>query len=262
VAGVLNGSTLTYISCDETTGRLKRASDFLAQSALDFIAALRLAARPIHDLGRDYDLYLDQWTGKANMTTKELLTFFENNHRFAEGEDNLAFDLSLQGCLKANQKFRTGNKTHYFTLVARATHEGGLPFGPKVQQPDESINFLLKGPAQFQALKPDFAMRPIPAWGAGELVIDKWRENDGAVSSISQRFPFTAGAPPMDGDGIFGREPETIEKGRWYVEDIEAVTGARFDHFDPVVGAKLKSSESEAAQARLYGKLSALLQSL
>jgi triacylglycerol lipase len=191
--------------------------------------------------------------------------FFENNHRFAEGEDNLAFDLSLLGCLKANQKFKTGNKTYYFTLVTRATHEEGLlglPFGPKTQQPDKSMSVLLKGPAEFQALKPNFATPPIPGWGAGDLVIDKWRENDGAVSSISQRFPFTAGPQPIGGDGIFGRDPETIEKGRWYVEDVEAVTGARFDHFDPVVGAKLKSSEMEAAQARLYGKLSALLQIL
>jgi hypothetical protein len=37
VAGVINGSTLTYMSCDETTGRLKGAPGFLVQSALDFI---------------------------------------------------------------------------------------------------------------------------------------------------------------------------------------------------------------------------------
>jgi hypothetical protein len=53
-----------------------------------------------------------------------------------------------------------------------------------------------------------------------------------------------------------------IEIGKWYVEDIEAVTGLRFDHFDPVVGAKLKSPQMEAAQLSLYRKLSALLQSL
>jgi triacylglycerol lipase len=93
-------------------------------------------------------------------------------------------------------------------------------------------------------------------------VIYKWRENDGAVSSISQRPPFTAGAQPLGGDEIFGREPETIEKGKWCFEDIESIIGARFDHSDPVVGAKLKGSEMEAEQLRLYSKLSALLQSL
>jgi triacylglycerol lipase len=82
------------------------------------------------------------------------------------------------------------------------------------------------------------------------------------VSTISQRFPFIAGAHPVGGDGIFARKPETIEKGKWYTEDIGAVTGLRFDHFDPVVGAKLKGLEKAAAQERLYGKLSALLQIL
>jgi triacylglycerol lipase len=265
VAGVLNGSTLTYMFCNETTGRLKRAQGFLIRSALDVIEAIRLAARPIHDLGRDYDLYLDQWIGKANATSEELLAFFENNHRFTEEEDNLAFDLSLQGCLRANQKFRTRDNTYYFSLLTRATHEAGflgLPFGPKTQQPDKSMSFLLKVPAEYQALKPDFATPPVPGWGTGDLAIVKWHENDGAVSPISQRFPFTAGVHPLGGEGIFGRAPETIEKGKWYFEDVESVTGARFDHIDPVVGAKIKGSEMEATQARLYGKLSLLLQSL
>jgi triacylglycerol lipase len=265
VTGVLNGSTLTYMFCDDRTGRLKRPTSFLVRSALDFIEALRLTAQPIFDLGRDYDLYLDQWIGKANPPAEELLAFFENNRRFTEGEDNPAFDLSLQGCLKANHKFQTTRKTYYIALVACATHaEGwfGLPVGPKRQKPDESMSSLLKGPAEYQTLRPDFVTPPIPGWGAGNLVIGKWRENDGAVSSISQRFPFTAGAQPLGGNGILGLEPQMIEIGKWYVEDIEAVTGLRFDHFDPVVGAKLKSPQMEAAQLSLYRKLSALLQSL
>src|SRR5262245_39704305 len=44
VTGVLNGSTLTYMFCDDRTGRLKRPTGFLVRSALDFIDALRLAA--------------------------------------------------------------------------------------------------------------------------------------------------------------------------------------------------------------------------
>src|SRR5262249_31056520 len=46
VSGVLNGSTLTYLFCDELTGRLKGAPDFLVQAALDFIKAITLAAQP------------------------------------------------------------------------------------------------------------------------------------------------------------------------------------------------------------------------
>ncbi|MGH6838340.1 MAG: lipase [Methylocella sp.] len=265
VAGVLNGSTLAYMFCDEQTGRLKRAPGFLIRSALGAIEAIRIAARPVHDFGENYDLYLDQWIGKTNATREEALAFFENSPRFTGGADNLAFDLTLQGCLAANQTFQTSNETYYFSLVTGATHESGflgLPFGPKTQQPDKSMNLLLRGAAEFQALKPDFAAPPCPAWGAGDLAIAKWRENDGAVSSISQRFPFTAAAQPMGGEGIFRREPEKIEKGKWYFEDIALITGARFDHLDPVFGAKLKGSGIKAAQAMLYGKLSTLLQRL
>jgi len=265
VAGVLNGSTLTYMFCDETTGRLKRGSSFLVQAALGATEAIKSATRSLWNFDGDYDLYLDQWTGKLSPTREELLAFFDKNHQFAEGEDNLAFDLSLQGCRKANAAFHTRNGTYYFSLVTRATYEApflGLPFGPKIQQPDAAMNGLLKGAAQFQALMPDFAAPPIPGWGTGDLSIGQWRENDGAVSSISQRAPFTGGDHPWGGEGIFEREPLSLEKGKWYFEAIETITGARFDHFDPVIGAKLKGAAIEAAQAKLYGQLSALLQSL
>jgi hypothetical protein len=61
---------------------------------------------------------------------------------------------------------------------------------------------------------------------------------------------------------LFAREPEKIEKGKWYFEDIESIAGARFDHLDPVFGAKLKRSRIKDAHATLYGKLNALLQCL
>ncbi len=123
VAGVLDGSTLTYMFCDEVTGKLKGAPSFLIRSALDALEAIRKAARPVYDTGGDYDLCLDQWIGKVNPTNGELLAFFENDHRFADGEDNLAFDLRLQGCFKANLKFQTRSETYYFSVVTRATHE-------------------------------------------------------------------------------------------------------------------------------------------
>ncbi len=265
VAGVLDGSILTYMFCDEQTGRLKRASSFLVRRALGVIETIAAAAHPVHDVRKDYDLYLDQWTGKTNATKEGVLAFVETPHRFTKGEDNLAFDLSLKGCLAASRKFETRNETYYFSLVTCATHEAGflgLPFGPKRQQPDKSMNPLLIPAALFQARKVDFAEQPDPGWGTGDLAIGKWRENDGAVSSIAQRFPSTAGAQDLGGEGIFGREPDMVEKGKWYFEDIESITGARFDHLDPVFGAKLKHSGIKVAHAALYGKLSALLQSL
>jgi hypothetical protein len=66
----------------------------------------------------------------------------------------------------------------------------------------------------------------------------------------------------LGGDGIFGRDPASIEKGKWYFENIDAITGVRFDHLDPVFGARLKIPSMEPAQATLYARLGALLQSL
>ena len=258
VAGVLNGSTLTYMFCDAKSGRLSRAPGFLISAALGAVEKIRnLAALFHYDLGKDYDLYLDQWTGKENGTHEELQDYFNANHSFAEGKDNLAFDLSLQGCFGANQRFQTHSGTYCFSLVTRATNPSLLG-----EYPDITMNLLLMIPARYQGKEVDFTEPPIPGWGTGDLTIDKWRENDGAVSTISQRVPFTGKPQPLGGEGIFGREPQKIEKGKWYFEHVESIASMRFDHLDPVFGAKLKLPGTAQAQAVLYDKLSALLRSL
>ena len=107
-------------------------------------------------------------------------------------------------------------------------------------------------------------LTPLPDWGAGDLTIDKWRENDGAVSSISQRFPFTAGAHPVGGEEIFTRDIQTIERGKWYYETAKEIVQHRFDPFDVVVGCKINKLDPtvEDAQRRLYGKLCTFLRDL
>jgi hypothetical protein len=62
--------------------------------------------------------------------------------------------------------------------------------------------------------------------GFGELA-----KNDGAVSAISQRFPFTHHSEPFGREGFFDGTP--LERGKWYFERVENVTGKRFDHLDP-----------------------------
>jgi triacylglycerol lipase len=92
------------------------------------------------------------------------------------------------------------------------------------------MNPVLKAGALYQGVKVNFDVDPIPGWGTGDLHISAWRENDGAVSAISQRYPFTAGLHAVGGEGIFDRQ--SIDKGKWYFEKAEKSTGRRFDHLD------------------------------
>jgi hypothetical protein len=49
-----------------------------------------------------------------------------------------------------------------------------------------------------------------------------------------------------------------MQKGKWYFERVENVTGKRFDHLDPAFGARMKWGAA-TAQRELYQKLAALL---
>jgi len=255
IAGVMNGSTLTYLAgCDPATGKFMRAPSIFIQKGLEILK--RIGTEPV------IDLYLAQWTqGK---------TIDESN--FVSGDDNLAFDLSLQGCYKANKNFYTQNGTYYLSIVTSKT-DPVLPewLGPLLgkllrnQRPAPQMNPLLIPSALYQGGDPiGKHIKPISDWGAGDLTIDKWRENDGAVSSISQRFPFTAGAHPVGGEGIFSRDIKTIERGKWYYERAKNIVQHRFDHLDVVFGSKINFLDRsvEDAQRRLYGKLCTFLRDL
>ncbi len=247
IAGVINGSTLTYrAGCDPATGKLKQLPSFFIQKVLNILGR-------IGD-GSVIDLYLDQWTQGKTPIDDALFRKIDNSN-FVKGDDNLAFDLSLQGCYKANEKFDTQGGTYYLSIVTSKTE----PLLGK-QRPALQMNPLLQPFALYQGIDDPFGnplVKPIPNWGEGDLTIDKWRENDGAVSSISQRYPFTAGAHPVGGEGIFSRDIKTIERGKWYYERAENIVQHRFDHFDVVVGSKINLLDRsvEAAQRRLYRKL-------
>ena len=246
IAGVINGSTLTYLAgCDPAKGTLKQKPSFFIQKILDILKMF--TTKPV------IDWYLDQWTQG---------TIPIDDSNFVTGDDNLAFDLTLQGCCKANENFHTQDGTYYLSIVTSKTD----PLLGR-QRPALQMNPLLQPFALYQGVDDPFdnqAITPIPDWGAGDLAIDKWRENDGAVSSISQRFPFTAGARPVAEEGIFDRDIKTIKKGQWYYERAENIVQHRFDHFDVVVGCKLNFADRsvEDAQRRLYGKLCTLLRDL
>lgn len=248
VAGVLNGSTLTYkFGCDESTGLITGAPERLINATVDIIDyANRLRSfLPFGAGPSGIKLWLDQWRG--------------DTERFVSGADNLAYDLTLQGCREANSRFETHKSSYYLSLVTSERLQEPIipylnikvPFAPKHWG---DMNPLLRGGATYQAEEADFAARPIPNWGTtSDLSIDAWRENDGAVSSISQRYPFTHHDEPLGGKDIFGRAE--IEKGKWYFERVENVVGQRFDHLDPAFGGLFKPRVRDAHKL-LYQKLS------
>ena len=242
ISGVLNGSTLTYrFGCDPVTGVLTDRPERLIRATVDI--AERVPKIPLAAI----DLWLEQWK--------------DREEAFVSGKDNLAYDLTLAGCHAANAAFSTNPSSYYLSLVTSMPAERPTLLGIPLPRLFGGINPLLAGSASYQAEKADFAPGALPLanWGTTpELRIDAWRENDGAVSAISQRFPFTHHDEPFGREGLFDGAP--LQKGKWYFERIENVTGRRFDHLDPVFGARLKLGAGAAAARRdLYQKLAALL---
>jgi len=265
VAGVLNGSTLTYKFCDERSGKLNGLASDLIGRAVGFLSAFQ-------GMGRFsvLDLYLDQWLSAGTPNLAAVLQAIDAT-KFVSGEDNLAYDLTLQGCRAANSRFSSNAGTYYLSLVTNASSRRalfGVPLPLKSWRIDPRISPLLSLAGAYQASRPDFGAPPIPGWGAGDLTIDNWRENDGAVSAVSQRYPFTAKSELLGGEGVFGRAD--IRRGRWYFERLDRALDRPFDHFDPVAGGgsalgrllKPLDVGLPAAHVEVYRKLNALLATL
>jgi hypothetical protein len=152
-----------------------------------------------------------------------------------------------------------GSPWSYLSLVTSASREQHL-----LDIPFPTINALLREPATYQEQRGDFAIPPISGWGLGDLTIDKWRENDGAVSVISQSYPFTGATQPLGGEGIFAL-PKRIEKGKWYFDRIQQMLDAPVDHLSVVFGGSLNllwRAKYDVLPKTIYGKLRGLFQTL
>ena len=148
---------------------------------------------------------------------------------FVQGKDNLAYDLSLQGCYAANEAFHTNANSYYLSFVTGEEEQDFL--GWKFWG---DMNVFLREGATYQAQMVEFTNKPIPNWGTIEdLKIEAWHRSDGAVSSISQRYPFTHHAEPIGGQGIL--EQQKLDRGKW---SLRTRRGRR--------GSTLRSSRSRS----------------
>ena len=103
--------------------------------------------------------------------------------------------------------------------------------------------------------------KPIPGWGTGKLDMAQWLENDGAVSTISQCYPFTGASHSLGGEGFIDRSAPA--RGEWFFEKAEAIAGQSFDHLDVVFGYQSELlTGMENAHIKLYQELCKLLKRL
>ena len=230
VSGVLNGSTFTYfLGCNKQTGLIDEGS--LGNILIAGVKLMAMLTGGISDSIYNWDL--DQW-GLQRIEGESLKAFFDrlNQSGFGRDKDNLAFDLTLQGCFEANRLVRTFPQTYYFSYITAQTKPGW--FGDKSHYPELFMNPALLISAAYIGRAREFEKPPISGWGSGDLIIEKWVENDGLVAAISQRYPFTEGDHPLIGEGI--QERRTFEPGGWYWEKVEDQNGRSWDHGDIVFG--------------------------
>jgi len=230
VSGVLNGSTFTYfLGCNKQTGLIDEGS--LANILIAGVKLMAMLTGGISDSIYNWDL--DQW-GLQRIEGESLKEFVDrlNQSGFGRDKDNLAFDLTLQGCFEANRLVKTFPQTYYFSYVTSQTKPGW--FGDKSHYPELFMNPALLISAAYIGRASEFEKPPIPGWGSGDLIIEKWVENDGLVAAISQRYPFTEGDHPLIGEGIQDRI--AFEPGGWYWEKVEDQNGRSWDHGDIVFG--------------------------
>jgi len=248
ISGVLNGSTFPYfLGLNKQTGQIEDGS--LGDILVKGIKLVAMFGGGPSDSIYDWDL--DQWGLRriANESLKDFIARLKESG-FGQGTDNLAFDLTLQGCFEANRQVKTFANTYYFSYLTAQTKPGW--FGDKSHYPELFMNPALLLSAAYIGRAREFDKPPIPGWSRGDLVIEKWVENDGLVSEISQRYPFTAGDHPVIGPGIHGRD--SFEPGGWLWEKVEAQNGSSWDHGDIVFGVY--------SQPSLIGKQKVFYQSL
>jgi len=247
VAGVYNGSLLSYFFCDEGSGRLRGSASALIGGALGLIERLTDIAAE-----RAVDLMLDHWAPGETDNFWSFLSRIDAS-AFVEGADNLGYDLTLQGCRAANARVTAAPGTYYLSLTTSATHEAsflGLPFLPKGHRLDRTLDAIRFPGAIYQLNRPDFAEPPIPEWGSGDFTIEAWRENDGAVSAISQRAPHGL---PFGGEGVL--DGARIAPGKWHVQPVANAVGRRLNHIGPVFGGLQGDEALGRAHRLLYRKL-------
>jgi triacylglycerol esterase/lipase EstA (alpha/beta hydrolase family) len=207
ISGVSNGSTLTYFfGADEKSGLIPRAS--LANALLFIVEAYAYATGGIQDAVYNFDL--DQW-GLTRNPGESLADFLRRaaKSRFLKGKDNACYSLTLQGAYADNTVWKTYPDTYYFSHVTEQTEQSWLT---ERHYPTLGMNPAMLPFATYIGQK-EFAHSPIPV---PAFRSSDWWENDGAVSTHSQKYPHVSGEHPVGGEFGAGARAARFKKGQWY----------------------------------------------
>ena len=207
ISGVTNGSTLVYFfGVDKKTGQLKKSRRTIP--LLRLIEVFTSATGGVLDSIYNFDL--DHW-GFERKTGESFLDYMARvaESDFLWGKDNAVYTLSLQGAHHDNGVWKTYSDTNYFSYITEQTTKGW--FSDRYY-PQFLMNPALLAPATYMGQK-IFDPAPIPV---SNFDSTEWWENDGAVSTHSQKFPHTNGTHPVGGEFQDETSPESFETGKWY----------------------------------------------
>lgn len=259
ISAVLNGTSLVYLlGCDPKTGLVQPRSigDFLGWAIR--LAALFYEHTPDSTIKYDFDLAHWGLAHDGERSYEETAALIASTEMF-RGKDNLAYDLSMQGCHAINGYVKTYPGTYYFGYATERTQQGPLS---GQHYPSPRMSPLLIPAAAYQGWYKFSDEPPFPEWGRDLLVDELWWANDGCVPTISQYYPF------INPNTVHPVHPErtitalaAFEAGKWYHEKIEDVTGCRWDHLNIVSGV-LSDKERLPVQQAFYTQLYVRLASL
>ncbi len=245
VSGVSNGSTLVYhFGADEETGLLREDSRGI--EILRLVETFIGATGGIFDTIYDFDL--EHW-GLVRDPTEPLTDYMKRCSRsgFMLGKDNAAYSLSLQGAFEDNGRWRTFPDTYYFSYITEQTFRGWITGR---HYPSPLMNPGMLATASYIGQKA-FTGSPIPV---ADFDSSDWWENDGLVSTWSQKYPHTAGEHPVGGELDDETLVEGVEPGKWYCKWERGV-----DHLDVCISPQIgQIGRQRRFYKSLYARLAAL----
>jgi triacylglycerol esterase/lipase EstA (alpha/beta hydrolase family) len=244
ISGVSNGSTLTYFfGADERSGLLRKS--ILGTSLLLMIELYMYATRAIRDSIYNFDLDhwgLERWPDES----LEAYLYRTAQSRFLRGRDNACYSLTLQGAYAANAVWPTYPNTYYLSYITEQTFRGlsGRYYAEPLMDP------AMVPLATYIGYK-EFAFPPIPV---SVFTSADWWENDGAVSTHSQKYPHVSGVHPVGGEFDDDTPTSSFQPGKWYYQWERGV-----DHLDVCIFPELTQI---GWQRRFYSRLLQRLASL